>query len=286
MMDIVRDLSCGTVAGIVGKFVDYPFDTVKTRMQAKNCPYKSTIDCITRMWAEEGLFGYYNGITAPISGAAFENAFAFTAYTFGSKLWRNATGLTPDAPVPIQGCAFAGSVAGVATSIVLTPVELLKCRVQVNPGVYKGVFDCAVRTIKADGFFSVYSGVQATLLREVPGNAAWFGFYELVLKWWTPPGKSKDACPWYAFPIAGGIGGLMYWTAFFPADVVKTLMQTDKEYATLGFVAGLKQLYKEGGVRALYRGYGITCCRAIPANATIFSAYEASTRAWKRAMKE
>ena len=49
----------------------------------------------------------------------------------------------------------------------------------------------------------------------------------------------------------------------------------------MGLAKGLKAVYREGGVRALYYGYAITLARAFPANAMIFSVYEATSKVWR-----
>jgi solute carrier family 25 carnitine/acylcarnitine transporter 20/29 len=285
-MDPVGDFACGTAGGIVSKFVDYPFDTVKVRMQAQGHLYKSTWDCVKTIATKEGLNGFYAGVAAPIGGAAFENAFVFLSYGRGKALYRYLMGVADDAPDPTACIWFAGAIGGFSTSMVLTPVELLKCRVQNQPDgterKYKGVLDCGLKTVRAEGVGALFNGVNATLMREVPGNACWFGMYEASKTLFVPKGGTKADVPWYAAPICGGIGGFFYWSACFPADVVKTRMQTDAEWLKLGVFKGLKRIYKEGGIAALYSGYGITCCRAFPANATVFSVYEATSSMWMK----
>ena len=291
MWDAARDIFCGTMAGITSKFVDYPFDTVKTRLQAEGHPYKGTVDCIRSIVRDEGLHGFYNGITAPIGGAIFENAGAFLFYGRGVSWYKSWAGVPEASATPMTGVILAGAFSGIATGTVLTPVELLKCNVQIEQQnaakekrvpKYKGVVDCGVQTLKRGGFKALFTGYSATLSREVPGNAAWFGFYEATLRFvFTPEGKTKDDCAWYAYPIRGGIGGFWYWTAFYPADVVKTRMQVDPVYGKNGLVWGFRHMLKTEGIRALYNGYGITVCRSFPANATIFATYELVSKKWK-----
>jgi hypothetical protein len=122
-------------------------------------------------------------------------------------------------------------------------------------------------------------------MREMPGNACWFGMYEASKAVFVARhGGVKADVPWYAAPISGGIGGLCYWSVCFPADVVKTRMQSSARFAALGLRRGLVEVYREGGVRALYAGYGITCLRAFPANAAVFSVYEVTSSVWKAHM--
>jgi len=68
-------------AGIIGKFVEYPFDTVKVRLQSqpqdKPLQYTGPLDCFRQSWRREGIRGLYRGISAPIFGAAIETSSLF-----------------------------------------------------------------------------------------------------------------------------------------------------------------------------------------------------------------
>jgi hypothetical protein len=70
------------------------------------------------------------------------------------------------------------------------------------------------------------------------------------------------------------MSGIGYWTAFYPADTVKTMIQTNPDHSGKGFVQTLMEVYKEKGIRGLYRGWGVTVTRAAPAHALIFATYE------------
>lgn len=275
-----REISCGTIAGFFGKFVDFPFDTVKVRLQAEPCPYKGTIDCIRRVALEEGFWGFYSGIASPCIGSAFENAAAFMMFGQCSKLLMNHFGPTEEGAMkPLWIVSSAGAFSGIGTGTVLTPVEFVKGRVQVNPKKYPSVPSAVKTVLKEEGAKALYNGYSATLAREVPGNAMWFLTYELALRnLFIPMGKTRDDAPWYAFPCSGAVGGVFYWGTFYPTDVIKTRMQTDPTYASLSLPAAFRRVYKEGGVGALYLGIGITLARAAPANATIFGLYEAANR--------
>jgi solute carrier family 25 (mitochondrial carnitine/acylcarnitine transporter), member 20/29 len=52
--------------------------------------------------------------------------------------------------------------------------------------------------------------------------------------------------------LAGGLSGMAYWTAFFPADTVKSCMQTEPALAQKGFFATFGHIYRTHGLRALY----------------------------------
>jgi hypothetical protein len=77
------------------------------------------------------------------------------------------------------------------------------------------------------------------------------------------------------FPnIVGAGAGVAYWTAFYPADTVKSLVQTHPDYIGRGFIESFQKIVRTEGYRGLYKGWGITAARAAPAHATIFASYE------------
>lgn len=294
MNDTVRDLVAGTTAGTTAKFFEFPMDTVKVRVQAHPTLYTGYFNCAASIFHNEGFKGFFRGLAAPVLGAGAENGMLFAGFGMGQRLYSELAGVEPE--VLRHGYHFpsiltSGAVAGIAVSHVLTPVELLKCKMQVenvkpvSERLYHGVFDCAAKCVRAEGITSLFRGHTATLAREIPGNAAWFGFYNLSLKMLTPEGKTKDDLPKWKVAISGSMGGFWYWTAFFPADVVKTLMQTSPRFAKVSLPAGLKIVYREQGFKGLYAGWSITIARAIPANAIIFSIYEMVTKQWDESAK-
>lgn len=74
------------------------------------------------------------------------------------------------------------------------------------------------------------------------------------------------------------IAGVSYNFIFYPADSVKSRMQTEAigtkgdKMESFGTVA--KRMYKAGGIKSMYRGCGITCMRSAPSSAIIFLVYE------------
>lgn len=78
--------------------------------------------------------------------------------------------------------------------------------------------------------------------------------------------------------LAGACAGVCYNGVLFPADTIKSRMQTAAVGGAgsrqMGFWDTGKDIYRVGGVRGLYRGCGITVLRAAPASAVIFLVYE------------
>lgn len=75
--------------------------------------------------------------------------------------------------------------------------------------------------------------------------------------------------------VAGGCAGVAYWGVPYPADTVKSKIQTVPRFSSMGFVEAFKTIVKEEGIAGLYKGCGITCARAAPSHALLFFFYEA-----------
>lgn len=77
----LQDIAFGSIAGIVGKFIEYPFDTVKVRLQSQSehlpLHYAGPLDCFKQSLRSEGFAGLYRGISAPLVGAAVESSSLF-----------------------------------------------------------------------------------------------------------------------------------------------------------------------------------------------------------------
>ena len=95
--------------------------------------------------------------------------------------------------------------------------------------------------------------------------------YEGVCKLRILEGGTKSDLGPSAHLLGGASAGVAYWTAFYPADTVKSYIQTSPNHGGKGFIEIFQSIAKEGG---LYRGWGVTAARAAPAHAAIFAGYE------------
>lgn len=91
-IEAVKDILYGSTAGVVGKFMEYPFDTVKVRLQSQpdGLPlrYKGPVDCFRQSWSENGVAGLYRGISAPLVGAAVETSSLFFSVSWCAQFPR------------------------------------------------------------------------------------------------------------------------------------------------------------------------------------------------------
>ncbi|KAJ3121310.1 hypothetical protein HK100_012436 [Physocladia obscura] len=300
---VMGEIIHGSIAGIVGKYVEFPFDTIKVRLQtqplltaAADAPtFRGPLDVLRQTVRKEGFLGLYKGISAPLVGAMIENSGLFLCY---SQIQRLVRSMSPDtagtsAPLSLPQLATCGFFSGAIVSIVLTPIELIKCKLQVqglNKHVkvgqslrpsYSGPTDIIRNIMRTEGLSGFYRGHLGTLLRESGGGAAWFGSYEYVCMKMIAANAYRgvrtkdDLTPWHLMG-AGAIAGMMFNFSLFPADVIKSRQQTIEPGSTAnrGFVAIAKEIYATQGIKGFYRGCGITVLRSAPTSGSIFMTYE------------
>jgi len=155
-----------------------------------------------------------------------ENAVVFTAY----KRFQRMLGVEENQWSGRLYYALAGMGAGFFSAAVLTPVELVKCNIQVQQMAqraggaattnYKGPIDVVIKTVRKEGVQGLYRGHLACLARELPGNFAWFGVYEATLREFQERFGYKDraSVPLPLKSLAGSVGGLCYWAVPFPFE--------------------------------------------------------------------
>ncbi|KAL4923771.1 putative mitochondrial ornithine carrier protein AmcA/Ort1 [Aspergillus undulatus] len=295
-LEAFKDIVFGSVAGMVGKVIEYPFDTVKVRLQSQpdHLPlrYNGPLDCFRQSFQAEGLRGLYRGISAPMAGAAVENSCLFFSYRVVQDLLRT-TYYSSAEPLPLPALVFSGAASGSITSLALTPIELIKCKMQVpseTPGTRApGPFKIIASVFRQDGISGFWRGQMGTLIRETGGGAAWFGGYEgvsaLFRSYQHLPSVSSSseaetaALPLHQQMIAGAAAGISYNFLFYPADTIKSRLQTEDINNTSiakrqTFWSAGRALWQQQGLRGLYRGCGITCARSAPSSAFIFTVFE------------
>ncbi|KAL4253080.1 mitochondrial carrier family protein [Abortiporus biennis] len=310
----VKDITFGSIAGMVSKVFEHPFDLTKVRLQSQvlddTARFSGPLDCLTQTFKKEGIRGLYRGLPAPINAVR----------------WASATPL--DQQLSLGQLAIAAAGAGSITSFFLTPIELVKCKMQVQmlmppslsstlpasspspitpsltpslhpaapkiplpPAKLPGPISVLMSVIRQTGFRGLWLGQTGTLIRETGGGAAWFCSKEAVARFLvsrrSPSSSSspergtngKLELKTWESAVSGAFAGIAYNIALFPADTVKSAMQTEAELRpgskeASSFWGTAKEMFRVGGIKGLYAGCGITVARAIPSSALIFIIYD------------
>lgn len=145
--------------------------------------------------------------------------------------------------------ATAGSIMGVG-EIVLLPLDVLKIKAQTNPEAFKG--RGLIQIVKEEGR-NLYKGGSWTAARNAPGSFALFGGsaackeYVFKLENYSSATVFQDA-------IASVVGAVASITVAAPLDVIKTRIQNKPFNSTESGLTILRNLIKNEGFSALFRG--------------------------------
>ncbi|KAJ7951775.1 Mitochondrial carrier protein [Quillaja saponaria] len=212
-----------------------------------------------------------------------ENAMVFQIYSVLSRAFDSSA--TTNEPLSYKGVVLGGVSTGALQSLMLSPVELVKIRLQLQNKVqsaesHRGPLGVAKSIFRTEGFRGMYRGFAITMLRDAPSHGIYFWTYEYMREQLHPGCRKSGQETMRTVMVAGGLAGAASWVCCYPLDVVKTRLQaqTPSPLKYSGIVDCLRKSINEDGYRVLWRGLGTAVARAFLVNGAIFSAYEISLR--------
>lgn len=287
-ISVRNELIAGSLSGVAGVVSGHPFDLIKVRVQAARDGTTNPVTLLSRLLKNEGVGALFKGVGPPVASQAFLNAITFG--TFEAALRAVCPG-QHRTDAPLAALFIAGFIGGFVQSFILSPFELVKCRLQVQDGAgggaprYKGGLDCVRQLVREGGVRNMARGLPGTLWREAPSFGIYFGSYEFFIRstrtMWgercynhihVAPSE-RPAPPMLVSIVAGGLAGSCSWLSTYPADVIKSRIQLSDTVGESFWGVGRK-IVAEEGVATLFRGSPIAVMRAFPANGVIFTSYE------------
>jgi solute carrier family 25 carnitine/acylcarnitine transporter 20/29 len=282
------DFWAGYISGAAGILIGNPLDLIKVRLQS-GTPITTTTSSYAAQFSSAGSL--IRGATAPILGYGALNALLFMTYNRTTILLNTSP---PGFPPNFWTTWIAGAIGGLATFVVSTPTELIKCRAQVSSSASTASSWTNTKDIiRAEGLRGLYFGGVVTALRDSVGYGFYFWSYELGTR--IMKSKFENEVPSAAQEatqvlLCGGLAGVVTWASIFPLDVIKTRVQTqafisrpDTESEPLvantprqrlGALEVAKSAYKAEGWSVFFRGLGICSIRAFIVNAAQWAVYE------------
>lgn len=259
----------------MGVFAGHPLDTLRVRMQQPGSARIGGMGAVFAAVVSEGAL--FRGLSSPLTTAALTNALCFSAYgAMGRALHPAAMEGTPHSWSTIF---LAGSAAGMLTTAVVTPVDLLKVQLQVAQGKAKSPLALVASILRREGPRGLYRGWAVTALRDVPSTGVYYLAYDCAYRGALSSGAESRplggaAVDWVTL-AAGGAAGVASWGSIYPLDVAKSRLQAAPGRYS-GVVDCLRRSVAEEGPSVLLRGLTACLLRAFVVNAAIFAGYEAA----------
>ncbi|BGO96854.1 mitochondrial aspartate-glutamate transporter agc1 [Rhodotorula toruloides] len=272
----------GGIAGGLGATAVYPIDLTKTRMQNQRSKvvgellYKNSLDCVRKVYKNEGFIGFYRGLPPQLIGVAPEKAIKLTV----NDLVREYATDKDTGRIKLRWELFAGGLAGGCQVVFTNPLEIVKIRLQMqgeNAKITGAPRQTAGQIVKSLGLLGLYKGAIACLCRDVPFSAIYFPAYAHLKKDVFHEGRDGKVLPYGEALAAAAAAGMPAAYLTTPADVIKTRLQTEArkgESTYKGVVDAFRKILNEEGARALFKGGPARVLRSSPQFGVTLVAYE------------
>lgn len=256
--DLLTNYIAGLFGGAASIIAGQPFDYIKFQMQLSNRSFSSMVTEIASQ-RSSSLRPMFRGTIYPVFAEGIATGFLYSCYTVAKENLSCISFSHEDGVNEVAQVCIAGSLAGISYGLVQGPLEFMRMQKVAN----QSSFLESVRHVFIDRR-AFMQGMNATLARNSMGMMAYFMTVE-------------NASGMNSF-VVGGLAGSAFWALSYPLDVVKNTIQSqdyksNQVYRSVGDCAS--HLYRQGGVKAFYRGFSACMVRSVPANVAQFTIYSA-----------
>ncbi|KAL7608855.1 mitochondrial phosphate carrier protein 3, mitochondrial [Lactuca sativa] len=172
-------------------------------------------------------------------------------------------------------CTVGGILSCGLTHMTVTPLDLVKCNMQIDPVKYKSISSGFGVLLKEQGVRGFFKGWVPTLLGYSAQGACKFGFYEFFKKYYSDIAGPEYAAKYKTLIYLAGSASaeVIADVALCPMEAVKVRVQTQPGFAR-GLGDGLPKFVRSDGVLGLYKGLVPLWGRQIPYTMMKFASFE------------
>nr|GME05212.1 mitochondrial phosphate carrier protein 3, mitochondrial-like [Ipomoea batatas] len=178
-------------------------------------------------------------------------------------------------PAFYAACTFGGILSCGLTHTAVTPLDVVKCNMQIYPTKYKSVSSGFGVVLKEQGAKGLFKGWGPTLLGYSVQGACKYGFYEFFKKYYSDLAGAENAAKYKTLIYLAGSASaeVIADVALCPFEAVKVRVQTQPGFAR-GLSDGLPKFVRAEGVAGLYKGIVPLWGRQIPYTMMKFASFE------------
>ncbi|XP_044533837.1 phosphate carrier protein, mitochondrial isoform X1 [Gracilinanus agilis] len=177
-------------------------------------------------------------------------------------------------------CGLGGIISCGTTHTAVVPLDLVKCRMQVDPQKYKGIFNGFSITLREDGVRGLARGWAPTFIGYSMQGLCKFGFYEAFKVLYSNILGEENSYLWRTSLYLAASASAEFFAdiALAPMEAAKVRIQTQPGYANTLREAAPK-MFKEEGLFAFYKGVAPLWMRQIPYTMMKFACFERTVEA-------
>ncbi|KAG6420778.1 hypothetical protein SASPL_117317 [Salvia splendens] len=183
-------------------------------------------------------------------------------------------------PAYYAACTTGGMLCCGLTHAAVTPIDVVKCNMQIDPAKYKSIGSAFGIVSKEQGLKGFYRGWVPTLLGYSAQGAFKYGLYEYFKKYYSDVAGPEHAAKYKTLIYLAGSASAEFIAdiALCPLEAVKVRVQTQPGFAR-GLADGLPKLVRAEGISGLYRGIVPLWGRQIPYTMMKFATFENTVEA-------
>ncbi|KAH7850448.1 hypothetical protein Vadar_033131 [Vaccinium darrowii] len=170
-------------------------------------------------------------------------------------------------------CAIGGLLSAGTTHLAITPLDVVKVNMQVNPVKYYSISSCFATILKEQGPSAFWRGRGGKFFGYGIQGACRFGLYEYFKKFYS--NLLVDHNRSSIFFLSSASAEVIANVALCPFEAVKVRVQAQPQFAR-GLIDGVPKLYATEGLFGFYRGLVPLLGRNLPFSMVMFSTFEHS----------
>jgi len=172
-------------------------------------------------------------------------------------------------------CAFGGALSCGLTHTAVVPLDLVKCRIQVDPGKYKNIGTGFKVTVAEEGARGLTKGWFPTLIGYSIQGLGKFGFYEVFKILYGNALGEENAYLWRTSLYLAASASAEFFAdlGLAPFEACKVRTQTKPGFPST-FREGFPKIFREEGLSGFYKGIVPLWGRQIPYTMMKFACFE------------
>uniref|UniRef100_A0A8D3C7X1 Mitochondrial glutathione transporter SLC25A40 n=1 Tax=Scophthalmus maximus TaxID=52904 RepID=A0A8D3C7X1_SCOMX len=239
--------------------------------------FSGTLDAFVKIVRHEGVKALWSGLPPTLVMAVPATVIYFTCYEQLCAALRVRMGACAD-----EAPLLAGSLARVGSATVISPLELMRTKLQSQKQSYRELTHCIRSAVETEGWLSLWRGLGPTLLRDVPFSAMYWYNYEKSKSWLCERYNSREPSFSIIF-LSGAASGSIASVVTLPFDVVKTRRQVEvgelqaknlTSKISPSTFSVMSRIVAQDGFGGLFAGFLPRVIKVAPACAIMISSYE------------
>ena len=283
------------LSGAIATTCIYPLAITKTKLQNESGLARSSpLQMVATIWRDGGARGFYRGMLPNVVLVMPEKAIKLTMNDFFKRaLKERGLGINRSTgELTMAAEMVAGGMAGTVQVVATNPMELLQIQgATMADRIQRGQLTAAIsypRLVRELGVSGLYTGVLATLARDIPFSMLYFSMYSQFKHQLLHDTSSNLAFKSFA---AGAAAGTIAAALTCPMDVIKTRVHAAAVPARLDWGEFVRRevsmwrqhasgIVRTEGVGALFRGVVPRCVIVSPLFGITMTCYETFQQLW------